>query len=283
MPFGAIGSILGGIFGSSAKKKEIAYQREFAQHGIRWRVNDAQKAGIHPLAALGANIPSYQPVGLGDDLSRGFSEAGQSLDRAMQAKQSAPERAMARESLKLDLERKRLENENLATSLAASRLALVNQPGNPPPMPSITAKPESSVSNYLQGQGNASDGATKVTDIPLERTYSDASRPWNEAGAVNEVGYARTPTGWAVVPSQDVKQRLEDDMLSQVPWHIRNRLAQSFQRDLNPPFPAPAGKYWRFNPWKQEYQLNDVEPIGPVIEHSRTGKGARLPQWRERR
>ncbi|MEM2002536.1 MAG: hypothetical protein QXT77_07835, partial [Candidatus Methanomethylicaceae archaeon] len=108
---GAAGSLLGGLFGSSAKKQEVAYQREFAQHGVRWRVADAQAAGIHPLAALGANLPSYQPVGLGDDLARGFSDAGQSLARAMQAKQSAPERAMARESMRLDLERKRLENE----------------------------------------------------------------------------------------------------------------------------------------------------------------------------
>ncbi|MEM2002531.1 MAG: hypothetical protein QXT77_07810, partial [Candidatus Methanomethylicaceae archaeon] len=192
-------------------------------------------------------------------------------------------RAMARESMRLDLERKRLENETIATSLAASRLALVNQPGNPPPMPTVVAKPESSVSAYLEGQGNASDGAQKVSDVPLERTYSDAARPWNEPGAINEVGYARTPTGWAVVPSEDVKQRLEDDIFSEIPWHIRNRLMQTFQRDLNPPFEAPRGKYWVFHPWKQEYQLRDVEPIGEVIEHSRTGKGARLPQWRERR
>lgn len=41
-------------------------QYDFAQKGIQWRVNDAKKAGIHPLAALGANTnsPSFagQPV-----------------------------------------------------------------------------------------------------------------------------------------------------------------------------------------------------------------------------
>ena len=33
---------------------QMANQREFAKHGIQWRVDDAKAAGIHPLAALGS-------------------------------------------------------------------------------------------------------------------------------------------------------------------------------------------------------------------------------------
>lgn len=41
-------------------------QREFAQNGIQWRVNDARKSGIHPLAALGANVSSGPGMAVGN-------------------------------------------------------------------------------------------------------------------------------------------------------------------------------------------------------------------------
>lgn len=37
-------------------------QREFAQNSIQWKVNDAKQAGLHPLAAIGAQGTSYTPV-----------------------------------------------------------------------------------------------------------------------------------------------------------------------------------------------------------------------------
>lgn len=42
-------------------KENIELQREFAQHGISWKVDDAISAGIHPLAALGADTMSFTP------------------------------------------------------------------------------------------------------------------------------------------------------------------------------------------------------------------------------
>ena len=41
--------------------KNAALQREFAQSGIQWKVADAKKAGLHPLAALGAQTASASP------------------------------------------------------------------------------------------------------------------------------------------------------------------------------------------------------------------------------
>lgn len=52
-------------------------QKEFAQHGIEWKVQDALRAGVHPSVALGANTVSASPSfigegsgveGVGDDL-----------------------------------------------------------------------------------------------------------------------------------------------------------------------------------------------------------------------
>ena len=50
------------LFGASKAKKEqrrqsqLEYERqkEFATKGIQWKVNDATKAGIHPLYPLGS-------------------------------------------------------------------------------------------------------------------------------------------------------------------------------------------------------------------------------------
>jgi len=41
-------------------------QREFAQNALQWRVADARAAGLHPLSAISAQLPSYQPMVLGD-------------------------------------------------------------------------------------------------------------------------------------------------------------------------------------------------------------------------
>lgn len=44
-------------------QQNFAFQREFAEQGIQKRVEDAKKAGIHPLYAIGAQTPSVSPVG----------------------------------------------------------------------------------------------------------------------------------------------------------------------------------------------------------------------------
>ena len=79
-------SLAGGILGQKNQRKmqekEIEAQREFAQHGIRWRVADAEAAGIHPLYAVNANTPTYTPTRVGtggDPLARGIRQAGQAV------------------------------------------------------------------------------------------------------------------------------------------------------------------------------------------------------------
>lgn len=127
---GAAGSLLGGIFSDRSSRRAAddvnrqqresvsesnALQREFAQSGIRWRVEDAKAAGLHPLYAIGANVPTYSPT-IGaftapdrSGLGRGLAEAGQHLGRAVQAQQSPAERTA--QMLSLGLQRAQLERE----------------------------------------------------------------------------------------------------------------------------------------------------------------------------
>lgn len=80
---GAAGSIFGGLLGASQASKDRAFQKKFAQNGIQWRAADARKAGIHPLAALGASTPSYTPVGdggLGSAIAQGTAALGDAVN-----------------------------------------------------------------------------------------------------------------------------------------------------------------------------------------------------------
>lgn len=74
-------------------------QREFAQHGIRWKVEDAKAAGLHPLYALGGSGASFTPSAqtIMPDTSQAsmISSMGQNLSRAAEsALQSEDERAI---------------------------------------------------------------------------------------------------------------------------------------------------------------------------------------------
>jgi len=136
---GAGASLLGGLFSSNSAKKaaaaNAAMQKQFAQEGIQWKVEDAKKAGIHPLYALGANTTSFSPSYVGDtSFGTGIANAGQDLSRAINATRSAPARdeAYLKTAQDLQLANAALQNEQLAIQNAKLRAS----PN--PPMPSAT-------------------------------------------------------------------------------------------------------------------------------------------------
>lgn len=84
----AAAQALGALSGQSESKKNREMQERFATEGIQMRVKDAEKAGVHPVYALGANTPSYTPVtssapeliaGAGDTIGKGLRN--QRLDK----------------------------------------------------------------------------------------------------------------------------------------------------------------------------------------------------------
>jgi len=91
-------------------RQNIAQQRDFAQHGISWKVADAKASGLSPLAALGASTSSFSNVAGDTSLGDSISDAGQDLGRAVNAGAKGPERQLLLEGAKLDVEKKGLEN-----------------------------------------------------------------------------------------------------------------------------------------------------------------------------
>jgi len=257
---GAAGSVASSLLGKSAAEKankqqmemadkNIALQKEFAQSGIQWKTEDARKAGIHPLYALGANTVSFSPVSVGSSVPdfSGIASAGQDLGRAIDATRSSSARAGAVNATvqQLQLTRMGLENE-----LLASQIAKVRQ-STQPPMPTA--------GDQYRIEGQAESGLMDVN--PMKATTSAPGHPSAEPGAVNDLGYARTPTGWAIVPSNDVKQRIEDQFFSEISWEIRNRVAPMIYSDYYQPppgVPLEKGRQWYFNPMMGEYQQERI-------------------------
>lgn len=168
---GIAGSLLGGLFGKKQADDQAELQREFAQNGIRWKVEDAKKAGIHPLYALGAQTTAYSPISVG---SPDFATGGQNLGSAIQAMTTPKEKmdGFAKTVQGLTLEKMGLENEVLR-----SQLRMVNQPARGPGMPGGAS--------LIDGQGNSAPsvniGGFKFK-VGSETAAQDAENQYGEIG-----------------------------------------------------------------------------------------------------
>lgn len=153
----AAASLIGGFLNKSSNddnnaaaarhaQQQADLQREFAQNSLQWKAEDARKAGIHPLYAVGAQGASFSPVsyaGSADtSLGSAVASSGQDISRALQATRDNDGRvdAFTKSTQDLTLTKMGLENELLASQIAKMR----GQIG--PPMPTLTDK------NPLQGQ-----------------------------------------------------------------------------------------------------------------------------------
>lgn len=256
---GAGASLLGLNAAKNAQKdqmamaeKNIALQKEFAQSGIQWRAADAEKAGISKLYALGANTTSYSPVSVGaSQVPNAINTAGQHLSRAVAATDTGTGRA-SQVMQALTTENAALNNELLRSQIRR----LDSQVGPPMPQPGT---------NYLiDGQGDTTIPNIKIN--PMERSATDPRNIHAEPGAIADVGWSRTATGWAPIPSKDVKNRIEDMIIPEIAWGVRN-MGNPSVGNLQPPFPAPEGHKWSYHFGAQEYRLNrepGTRPWGPV-------------------
>nr|DAV46551.1 MAG TPA: minor capsid protein [Microviridae sp.] len=127
----AAGSLIGGAASLWEGGKSRKLQKEAMQNGIQWRVADAQKAGVHPLYALGAPTFSPSPVvtGAGDALS----SMGQNVGRALNAGSSRDTQLSAFDVQVQDLTLKKfgLENELLASQIARMNQETLSKPAIP--------------------------------------------------------------------------------------------------------------------------------------------------------
>lgn len=272
-------NFLSGMFGRSSARREAEkdrqLQREFAQHGIKWRVDDALRSGIHPLYALGGNIPTYSPVssvfpspsGLGE----GLAQAGQDIGRAVSATGTAEERH-AQRLADLALERGELENELIKSRIAKERAQIG------PPLPSAVPVPGS-----ISGQGDMPAGAGySVKKVEVPSVWP--SEKQQEAGAVPSTRWAKTRTGWQPVPSRAAFEDADISNPSALTWYWRNQILPTVKASWGDPPPdrfLPAGAAgWRWHGYMQEWR-----PVFGPQRLSRHGKHQFVPRkgYKERK
>nr|QJB20688.1 MAG: DNA pilot protein [Microvirus sp.] len=260
--------------------KQTALQREFAQSGIQWRADDARAAGLHPLAAMGAQTHSFSAnVGqsnpststpfAGASMGSGFAAAGADISRALQATRTEDQRVDAFNKTVQDLTIQKMGMEN---ALLASQIAKVNQPGTPPAMPSQRR------SAAVPGQGNAPKSTDRVEMKKMEVQHSAPGNAVTEPKPITEVGHTvtkNTPSGrYAPVMSDLAKDRLEEDMIGTLLWTWRNRIMPTFGANYNAPnIPLAKGKEWLYHPLTQEYMpvKRNPQPSGSRLFRRKGG------------
>lgn len=138
----AVASLAGAALDSSARsagaKADRDMQIAFAKNAIQWKVQDAQKAGVHPLYALGAPTMNFSPVHTGgSDWAGTLGGMGQDISRAINAgmpkegQLTAFEKAMQA----LSLQKGGLENELLAAQIRRMNAEVLSKPALPLTMP----------------------------------------------------------------------------------------------------------------------------------------------------
>ncbi|AXH75531.1 MAG: DNA pilot protein [Microviridae sp.] len=90
---GLLGGAISSINQNRQNRLNREAQEEFARHGVQWRVEDAKKAGVHPLFALGASTTGFTPSPVMPD-DYGIAEAGQAIGNAVTASATQPERRL---------------------------------------------------------------------------------------------------------------------------------------------------------------------------------------------
>lgn len=253
--FGFIGDLAGGLLEHSSTKDANKMTMDAAKNSISWRVSDAKRAGVHPIYALGSPGISVSP----QVMSGGYlSSMGQNIDRARMAAADRSERAAVRAAAvnpmqgvmdKLSIENAALQNDYLRSQIARLQADQVG-----PPAPSLN-------------MGGLSPNASRVVPLPAQPIINSPYNSGREAGNITDYGYSRTDSGGlAIVPSMDVKNRIEDNIIQELAWAFRNQVLPAFRglrRPTTREFPLPAGYEWRWNAMAQEFRPYNTRVVRP--------------------
>lgn len=233
---GLIGGKMQADSAAEAARINADIQREFAQNGVRWKVEDAKAAGLHPLAALGANTASPSAVAVGDTgMGNAVANMGQDISRAIHATRTNNERVDA--IAKLQLEGAQLDND-----YKRSLIAKMNQAPNPP-IPGAE-------SALIDGQGNSN----RTSIVPVEINASEKGSVGKEAGFIPDYTYSLGHDGsMNVIPSKAVKEHIEDQLIPEFMWGFRNHLQTAL---TGPPIPKAdpgRGRKWSWDPLRHKW------------------------------
>lgn len=260
---GLLGGMMSASASKSAARKQVQLQREFAQNGIRWKVVDAKAAGLHPLAALGAQTTSYQPVQVGDtSLGSSLSEMGQNIGRAVDATMTRRERQ--EQQRRNDL----IQGMQLANQEAELKSRLASTASQ--------IKLNDAHARYYEAMASVA-GQPRNPSFPSGVAPSSGQAGFIEANVIPDMSLVNYGDGsYGVGASDDWKQRNDDDKLEQVSLWTRNKVAPRFGMTRPDVYIGPKGQlssvpkkgYYRY---EQDAITSNYVPVGQTVL-KRTGR-----------
>lgn len=184
---------IGSIFSTKMANDQAKY---LAKNAVSMRVADAKKAGIHPLAALGAtiNTPTPHPL-IGDSAGQGLKSLGDMLSGRQDLERRRVEADIRRTNAETDLTRARSR-----TIISGARTEARNprMPGSPDrtywtPFGRIRAHPDQTPAQYWQDEfGDISENvAGTAVNVPASLYWTWFGRPNRVARIRSDVRAAR--------------------------------------------------------------------------------------------
>lgn len=254
--FGAVGDIFGTLSAENQNRDAAARatdaQVEAAKNSIQWRVADAKAAGVNPVYALGSPGISISPATAFVDPQAHGSMArdlGQDLGRAIHAGKSKKERWFDASDVDASndsatMRALTLKHADLENQLLASQIARNNQPGTGP------------------GPGEFGLSNDPLVDAQPARPVVQGRSRGADPGGINDYSFVRDANGnLAITPSNDVNQRIQDNLPEELQWQWRNRIAPFLGVGSNQPaqpspkeFPLPSGYYWKWFKYEQVFK-----------------------------
>lgn len=191
----AAGSYLSGSAAAKSSAHDRALQREMATMGIQYRTQDAKAAGIHPLAALGANISSPSPTAVG------VSPKGSALSKMGQGVANTA----------LSIQQKRLTDAQI-NKLNAETAAITRMGQQAPSTIIPKTNAVGVVTNMVpKGFGHK----YQQNEVPM------SSSPGISSGAVPlETGFITKEGYYKMLPSQAASESLEGSPLDQATYGL---------------------------------------------------------------
>ena len=258
-------------------------QKEFAKHGVKWRVQDAKNAGLHPLAAIGgaSYTPSAQSVNAypAGRKPNPFQGLGQDISRAARAAASKSEREIDNAQVGLLQSQTRYYN-----ALADRAINTDTQEG-----PGIggartwDASARGSSDRLMEiepSRGEAHKGGIANTGSPFHKFYQDqdrhvrilitegASEPvesspyWKYYQALNDgtrhLDHVHHYYTHRTAKAANIRQNLR---------YIRQQISQT--PNIQQP---PRGQEWRFDPWSNLFVWGPDSGLTYIYNPPRKGK-----------
>lgn len=179
----------------------LAAQREFAQYGMRWKVEDAKQAGLSPLLALGGSGAAFAPNPISISAGPDMAQIGQNLGRAAQAMTSTVERQV--QQLQLETAAASIQKDRAMAGYYDSLAARARQESTPG-VPSGVLDSELQPGDFIQPSGaivrplSASRASDYWHDVDGRYTYGPGASSSIETRAIPKPGPSYKTPGEAI-------------------------------------------------------------------------------------